>query len=211
MTRLLRFASGLSRAAVFQGIITSLGPEVGILKSEKHGELPFDVCENFSDTEFNGDDVQKEVEFTTIQVSVQTKRERAAERGRVLSIVLSPQVKSNTRAIRLRRTKKIEDPILYKQKKRDEEERKKEEEERKKRKEEKSKKREEEEECERELERKKKEEVAAALAAAKDKVRKELLGLLEALSSGCDVTFCSSFIAKKPTTANRGRPTPTAQ
>uniref|UniRef100_A0A3B4G420 Cold shock domain-containing protein n=1 Tax=Pundamilia nyererei TaxID=303518 RepID=A0A3B4G420_9CICH len=128
------------------GIITSLGPEVGILKSEKHGELPFDVCENFSDTEFNGDDVQKEVEFTTIQV------------------------KSNTRAIRLRRTKKIEDPILYEQKKRDEEERKKEEEERKKRKEEKSKKREEEEEeCERELERKKKEEVAAALAAAKDK------------------------------------------
>lgn len=119
-------------------------------------------------------------------------------------------MKSNTRAIRLRRTKKIEDPILYEQKKRDEEERKKEEEERKKRKEEKSKKREEEEECERELERKK-EEVAAALAAAKDKVRKELLRLLEALSSGCDVTFCSSFIAKKPTTANRGRPTPTAQ
>lgn len=121
-------------------------------------------------------------------------------------------MKSNTRAVRLRRTKKIEDPILYEQKKRDEEERKKEEEERKKRKEEKSKKREEEEEeCERELERKKKEEVAAALAAAKDKVRKELLGLLEALSSGCDVTFRSSFIAKKPTTANRGRPTPTAQ
>lgn len=121
-------------------------------------------------------------------------------------------MKSNTRAIRLRRTKKIEDPILYEQKKRDEEERKKEEEERKKRKEEKSKKREEEEEeCERELERKKKEEVAAALAAAKDKVRKELLRLLEALSSGCDVTFCSSFIAKKPTTANRGRPTLTAQ
>lgn len=87
-------------------------------------------------------------------------------------------MKSNTRAIRLRRTKKIEDLILYEQKKRDEEERKKEEEERKKRKEEKSKKREEEEECERELERKKKEEVAAALAAAKDKVRKELLGVV---------------------------------
>ncbi|XP_019222016.1 uncharacterized protein si:dkeyp-121d4.3 isoform X3 [Oreochromis niloticus] len=126
------------------GIITSLGPEVGILTSERHGKLPFDVCENFSDTEFNVDDLQKEVEFTTIQVE------------------------SNTRAIRLRRTKKIEDPILYEQKKREEEERKKEEEERKKRKEEKSKKREEE-EHERELERKKKEEVAAALAAAKDK------------------------------------------
>lgn len=98
---------------------------------------------------------------------------------------MSPQVKSNTRAIRLRRTKKIEDPILYEQKKRDEEERKKEEEQRKKRKEEKSKKREEE---ERELERKKKEEVAAALAAAKDKVRKESLGLFEAPSSGCDAT-----------------------
>lgn len=102
-------------------------------------------------------------------------------------------MKSNTRAIRLRRTKKIEDPILYEQKKRDEEERKKEEEQRKKRKEEKSKKREEE---ERELERKKKEEVAAALAAAKDKVRKESLGLFEVPSSGCDVTFRSSFIAK---------------
>lgn len=77
MTRLLHSASGLSRAAVFQGIITSLGPEVGILTSERHGKLPFDVCENFSDTEFNVDDLQKEVEFTTIQVSAQTEPNRS--------------------------------------------------------------------------------------------------------------------------------------
>ncbi|KAM7385975.1 hypothetical protein PAMP_002008 [Pampus punctatissimus] len=124
------------------GIITSLGAEEGVIRSEEHGELPFDICENFSDTEFNANDVHKEVEFTMALV------------------------KTNKRAIRLRRTKMIEDKILHEQKLREEEEKKKkkrEEEERKKQEEEERKRRE-----EKEAERKK-EEVAAALAAAKHK------------------------------------------
>ncbi|XP_040905011.1 uncharacterized protein si:dkeyp-121d4.3 isoform X2 [Toxotes jaculatrix] len=129
------------------GVITYLGAEEGIINSEEHGELPFDVCENFSDTEFNAGDIHKEVEFTTALV------------------------KSKKRAIRLRRTKRIEDKILEEQKRREEEEKRKkhEEEERRKQGEEERKRREEEEEREKEAEKKKKEEVAAALAAAKDK------------------------------------------
>lgn len=77
------------------------------------------------------------------------------------------QVKSKKRAIRLMRTKRIEDQILEEQKRREEEDK------RKKREEEERKRREEEEERQREAERKKKEEVAAALAAAKCKVTVE--------------------------------------
>lgn len=56
---------------------------MGVLKSEKHGELPFDICENFSDTEFSSDDVHKEVEFTAIKVSPaeRAEPEQRAERG----------------------------------------------------------------------------------------------------------------------------------
>ncbi|XP_018530342.1 uncharacterized protein LOC108882367 isoform X2 [Lates calcarifer] len=128
------------------GIITYLGAEEGIVNSEEHGELPFDICENFSDTEFNPSDIHKEVEFTTALV------------------------KSKKRAIRLRRTKRVEDKILEEQKKREEEEkRKKQEDEERRKQEEEERKRREDEEREKETERKKKEEVAAALAAAKDK------------------------------------------
>lgn len=49
-------------------MITFLGPEEGIVNSEEHGELPFDICENFSDTEFTSSDIHKEVEFTTTTV-----------------------------------------------------------------------------------------------------------------------------------------------
>lgn len=85
---------------------------------------------------------------------------------------LSLQVKSKKRAIRLRRTKRVEDKILEEQKKREEEEkRKKQEDEERRKQEEEERKRREDEEREKETERKKKEEVAAALAAAKDKVR----------------------------------------
>lgn len=55
--------------SVFQGIITCLGANEGIINSEEHGELPFDACENFSDTEFNSSDIHKEVEFTVAMVS----------------------------------------------------------------------------------------------------------------------------------------------
>lgn len=78
------------------------------------------------------------------------------------------QVSSKKRAVRLTRTKKVEDPILGEQKKREEEEKKKklEKEERKKRMEE---------ELQREAEKKRKAEVAAALEAAKCKVTKKII------------------------------------
>ncbi|XP_029376539.1 uncharacterized protein LOC115055158 isoform X2 [Echeneis naucrates] len=125
------------------GIITYLGAEEGIVNSEEHGELHFDISENFSDTEFNPSDIHKEVEFTTAIV------------------------KSEKRAIRLRRTKKIEDKILEEQKRHEEEEKKKKQEEEQRRKHDEEDKRRMEEEKEAEI--KKKEEVVAALAAAKDK------------------------------------------
>ncbi|XP_053292014.1 uncharacterized protein si:dkeyp-121d4.3 isoform X1 [Pleuronectes platessa] len=130
------------------GIITYLGSEEGIVNTDDHEELPFDVCENFSDSEFNSSDIHKQVEFTTTLINM--KR----------------------RAIRLRRTKRVEDKILEEQKRREEEEKKKkkcEEEEKKKREEDERMRRREEEEKEREAERRKKEDVAAALASAKDK------------------------------------------
>ncbi|XP_062256816.1 uncharacterized protein si:dkeyp-121d4.3 isoform X3 [Platichthys flesus] len=132
------------------GIITYLGSEEGIVNTNDHQELPFDVCENFSDSEFNSSDIHKQVEFTTTLINM--KR----------------------RAIRLRRTKRVEDKILEGQKRREEEEKKKkkceeEEKEKKKREEDERKRRREEEEQEREAERRKKEDVAAALASAKDK------------------------------------------
>lgn len=53
----------------FQGTIVSLSADEGVIKSDQHGELPFDLNENFSDTEFTADDVHQEVEFTVSQVS----------------------------------------------------------------------------------------------------------------------------------------------
>ncbi|TNM99373.1 hypothetical protein fugu_012406 [Takifugu bimaculatus] len=95
------------------GVITWLSGDEGIVNSADHGELSFDTCENFSDSEFSSEDVHKEVEFTL-----------ALEKGK-------------KRAIRLMRTKRDKDPILEEQKKREEaEKRKKKEEEEVKRKEE---------------------------------------------------------------------------
>ncbi|KAM8858723.1 uncharacterized protein AB9W97_019153 isoform 2-T2 [Spinachia spinachia] len=130
------------------GIVTFLGPEEGIVNSEEHGELPFDICENFGDAKFNSSDIHKEVEF------------------------MVAMVKSEKRAIRLLRTKRVEDQILEEQKRREEEEKRKkrEEEERRKQEEVERKKMEKEaEERRREAERKKREEISAALAAAKCK------------------------------------------
>lgn len=42
------------------------------MNSENHGKLPFDVCENFSDSEFDSNDINKDVEFTISIVSVRT-------------------------------------------------------------------------------------------------------------------------------------------
>ncbi|XP_053731678.1 uncharacterized protein si:dkeyp-121d4.3 isoform X2 [Synchiropus splendidus] len=55
------------------GVIASLGPTEGLISSQEHGELPFDVCEHFSDTEFTASDVQKEVEFTVAEVSTRKR------------------------------------------------------------------------------------------------------------------------------------------
>lgn len=53
---------------LWQGLIISLKDGEGIIKSEKHGELPFDLKENFSDVEFTAEDVNEEVEFTVATV-----------------------------------------------------------------------------------------------------------------------------------------------
>ncbi len=72
-------SEGLFFCSVFQGIITYLGPEEGIINSDEHGELPFDICENFSDTEFNTTDIHKEAEFTVAMVR---EREHPKEYGK---------------------------------------------------------------------------------------------------------------------------------
>lgn len=51
-----------------QGVIISLKDGEGVIKSEKHGELPFEVKENLSDVEFTTEDVNEEVEFTVTTV-----------------------------------------------------------------------------------------------------------------------------------------------
>ncbi|XP_045897964.1 uncharacterized protein LOC123965491, partial [Micropterus dolomieu] len=48
------------------GVIISLKDSEGVIKSEEHGELPFDIKENFSDIEFNAEDINEEVEFTLL-------------------------------------------------------------------------------------------------------------------------------------------------
>lgn len=59
---------------MFQGVITVLGADEGIVNSDEHGELQFDIRENFSDTEFSSSDIHKEVEFTTATVGVTSHR-----------------------------------------------------------------------------------------------------------------------------------------
>lgn len=51
-----------------QGVVTSLTGATGLIKSEEHGELPFDIKENFSDVEFTAEDINEEVEFSVIEV-----------------------------------------------------------------------------------------------------------------------------------------------
>lgn len=93
-----------------QGIITTLKDGEGVIKSEKHGELPFDVKENFSDVEFTAEDVNEEVEFTVIAV----RRPRTLSGADKLPLgfrvkLLSPQLRSGNRAIRIKRVK---EPLL---------------------------------------------------------------------------------------------------
>ncbi|XP_039639959.1 cold shock domain-containing protein E1-like, partial [Perca fluviatilis] len=68
-----------------QGVVVSLKDGEGVIKSDRHGELSFDVKENFSDVEFTTEDVNEEVEFTVLEL------------------------KAGKRAIRIRRVK---EPLL---------------------------------------------------------------------------------------------------
>lgn len=46
----------------------SLKENEGVIKSEEHGDLPFETRENFSDIDFTEEDINEEVEFTLITV-----------------------------------------------------------------------------------------------------------------------------------------------
>lgn len=64
-------------SSLSQGVVISLKDGEGVIQSEKHGELPFDIKENFSDVEFTAEDVNEEVEFTVITVRRPRTRLRA--------------------------------------------------------------------------------------------------------------------------------------
>lgn len=85
----------------------------GVIKSEKHGELPFDIKENFSDVEFTAEDVNEEVEFTVIAVRrPRTSTSISGVDRFPLGFhvkLLSPQLRSGNRAIRIKRVK---EPLL---------------------------------------------------------------------------------------------------
>lgn len=70
MTQTLQRRSISCLSVGFQGVITSLSDDEGIVNATEHGDVPFDICENFSDTEFSSNDIQKEVEFTIAMVSM---------------------------------------------------------------------------------------------------------------------------------------------
>lgn len=53
-----------------QGVIISLKDGEGVIKSEEHGELPFDIKENFSDVDFTDEDINEQVEFTILKVRI---------------------------------------------------------------------------------------------------------------------------------------------
>lgn len=57
-----------SLSGYVQGVIMSLTDSEGVIKSDEHGELPFDIKENFSDVEFTTEDINEEVEFTVVMV-----------------------------------------------------------------------------------------------------------------------------------------------
>uniref|UniRef100_A0A3Q2GFG1 Uncharacterized protein n=1 Tax=Cyprinodon variegatus TaxID=28743 RepID=A0A3Q2GFG1_CYPVA len=56
-----------------KGVIMSLKENEGVIKSEEHGELLFELRENLSDIDFTEEDVNEEVEFTVIMVRMKRK------------------------------------------------------------------------------------------------------------------------------------------
>ncbi|XP_053189481.1 uncharacterized protein LOC128373210 [Scomber japonicus] len=57
---------GVTKETRETGFIVSLDDIEGVIKSEEHGELTFDIKENFSDIEFTSEDINEEVEFTAL-------------------------------------------------------------------------------------------------------------------------------------------------
>lgn len=85
----------------------------GIIRSELHGELPFQFKENFSDVEFTPEDIKEEVEFTVVTVRLHIPRRAPCTGGAHLSpgsdLSLRLQLKSGKQAVRIQRVK---EPLL---------------------------------------------------------------------------------------------------
>lgn len=100
-----------------QGVIISLKDGEGVIKSEKHGQLPFDIKENFSDVEFTAEDISEEVEFTVVTVRHPSSpyphpNPNPGRAAQVLPALISPycpQLRAGPRAIRIKRVK---EPLL---------------------------------------------------------------------------------------------------
>lgn len=94
-----------------QGIIISLKDGKGVIKCDKHGELPFDIRENFSDVEFTAEDINEEVEFTV--VPVRCPHTRLGGKNCLINHALTKlpcfQQRPGNRAIRIKRVK---EPLL---------------------------------------------------------------------------------------------------
>lgn len=83
---------------LWQGLIISLKDGEGIIKSEKHGELPFDLKENFSDVEFTAEDVNEEVEFTVAMV----RPPHSCLRGRAVQVLVTLSSKTTVSSAEIR-------------------------------------------------------------------------------------------------------------
>ncbi|KAJ3610490.1 hypothetical protein NHX12_022582, partial [Muraenolepis orangiensis] len=60
------------------GVLTSITETKGLIASEKHGELTFELKENLSNVDFTSEDVKEEVEFTVrgAQRAIRIRREK---------------------------------------------------------------------------------------------------------------------------------------
>ncbi|CAL9683581.1 unnamed protein product [Knipowitschia caucasica] len=84
------------------GVMKSLNALEGVLTTEEHGDLLFDKRENFSDTEFNDDDLNTEVEFTMIEVKSKKRAIRLSRTNRISYVM---ELKKRQEQEELRRQK----------------------------------------------------------------------------------------------------------
>lgn len=95
---------------VLQGVIFSLKENEGVIKSEEHGELPFETRENLSDVDFTNEDINEEVEFTVITVRFTTGGNVSESCWTLVNVPVSMgQLRVGKRAIRIKRVK---EPLL---------------------------------------------------------------------------------------------------